>query len=554
MTEGPFLAENLRIPYTYCWSPSFVPKPTDWPRHIDVSGFMFTTPKPYTPADSLDRFLQSGPPPVYIGFGSIVVDDPAGLLSKVLEAVKISGVRALVSKGWSNLSSATTPQNVFFLGDCPHDWLFTKVACVVHHGGAGTTAAGLLAGRPTAIVPFFGDQPFWGDMIAASGAGSPPVPYKGLTAEGLAEAIRICLTPEAAEAAKAIAEKMKAEDGVKTAVASFHRNLSYEKIRCDLVPTLPAVYEYKGVKLSAAAANALGRHQKVKQDQLSLYGSSPISIENRRWETVTASASAGAHITKNILGALTDVYYAPRREYKNIRESEAELSAEGEAEGSRRSLTAKEYARITGAGAMTIPKVWGYFVKGLVLDAPLATAEGFRATPRLFGEVVKDHDPITDFKSGITVAGKDAVTQIGLGLVDLFVQPYKGAKEEGATGALKGFGRGALGTLFKPAAGSVGLIGYPAQGIYKSLYAATHARAKKKIAAARRVHDIYYSRRDGEQVDEEIVLALFDSMTASRGLFTRTHSRTPSRTPSRMSRNSETNTPSEPGPVSPRSV
>jgi hypothetical protein len=550
MTEGPFLAENLRIPFTYCWSPSFVPKPRDWPDYIDVSGFMFTNPKPYTPKESLDTFLKAGPAPIYIGFGSIVVDYPEGLLATVLEAVKISGVRALVSKGWSNLSSTSTPANVFFLGDCPHDWLFTQVAAVVHHGGAGTTAAGLLAGCPTAIVPFFGDQPFWGDMIAASGAGSPPIPYKTLTAKQLADAIRTCLTPEAKEAAKVISEKMRAEDGVKNAVASFHRNLNYEKIRCDLVPTLPAVYEYRGVKMSAAAATSLARQKRLKLDQLTLYGPNLISIENRRWESVTASAAATAHIGKNLTGALIDIYAAPRRKYKDIRHLEAESRGEGSADAERRALTAKEYASIAGAGAMTLPKLWGYAVKGLFVDSPLAAAEGFRATPRLFGENIKDHDAITDYKSGLKVAGKEAVTQIGFGLFDIFVQPYKGAKEEGVKGALKGFGRGTLGTLFKPAAGSAGLVGYSAQGVYKSIYAATHASSKKKVTQARRVHDIYYSRRDAEQVDEEMVLAIYDSMATSQSLLmkvtsrtpSRTHSREPSRSSTRVSLNEETTT------------
>lgn len=160
-TEAPFLAETLRIPYTYCWSPSLVPKPRDWADHIDVSGFIFREAPVYQAPPALESFLRDGPAPIYIGFGSIVVDKPEVLLATVLGAVKETGVRAIISKGWSELNADDIPPNVFFLGDCPHEWLFQHVSAVVHHGGAGTCAAGLINGRPTAIVPFFGDQPFW---------------------------------------------------------------------------------------------------------------------------------------------------------------------------------------------------------------------------------------------------------------------------------------------------------------------------------------------------------------------------------------------------------
>lgn len=140
----------------------------------DVCGFFFKDDSEYTPPPELLAFLAAGPPPVYIGFGSIVIDDPENLTNLLLEAVQIVEVRVIISKGWSKLGENATSDSpdVFFLGDCPHgkfqdlyfaistdkiEWLFTKVAAVVHHGGAGTTACGLKFGRPTAIVPFFGE-------------------------------------------------------------------------------------------------------------------------------------------------------------------------------------------------------------------------------------------------------------------------------------------------------------------------------------------------------------------------------------------------------------
>ena len=142
-------------------SPALIPKPEDWGRHISISGFYFLSlASNYQPDPDLADFLASGPPPVYIGFGSIVVEDPNAMTKLIFEAVKMTGQRALVSKGWGGLggSELSIPDGVFMLGNCPHDWLFQHVSCVVHHGGAGTTAAGIALGRPTVIVPFFGDQ------------------------------------------------------------------------------------------------------------------------------------------------------------------------------------------------------------------------------------------------------------------------------------------------------------------------------------------------------------------------------------------------------------
>lgn len=156
MFEGPELASILKVPFTYCWSPARIPKPADWPENIDVSGFFFRDAPQYQPPPELQEFLEAGPPPVYVGFGSIVLDNPDKMLGMIMEAVKAARARAIISKGWSNLE-AKDDGHVYLIGDCPHEWLFNEVAAVVHHGGAGTTACGLKNGKPTFIIPFFGE-------------------------------------------------------------------------------------------------------------------------------------------------------------------------------------------------------------------------------------------------------------------------------------------------------------------------------------------------------------------------------------------------------------
>ena len=205
--------------------------------------------------------MAAGPPPVYIGFGSIVVDDPDAMTKMIFEAVKISGIRALVSKGWGGLGADAlgVPEGVFMLGNVPHDWLFQHVSAVVHHGGAGTTAAGIATGKPTVVVPFFGDQPFWGAMVARAGAGPLPIPYKQLTAEKLAAAITEALKPETLAKARELGASIKEEKGTEVGGKAFHDLLDVDTLRSTLAPSRVAVWRVKRTqtRLSAFAANVL---------------------------------------------------------------------------------------------------------------------------------------------------------------------------------------------------------------------------------------------------------------------------------------------------------
>jgi len=146
-----------------------------------------------------------------------------------------AGVRVLIQSSWSDMASGLDiPDNVFFLGECPHDWLLPRVAAVVHHGGAGTTAGGLLAGKPTFVVPFFGDQPFWGRAVVSAGVGVEPCPISELTVDRLSAAFAQLLQPEMRERAERLERQMRQEDGVEGAVQSFYRHLPIERMYCDV--------------------------------------------------------------------------------------------------------------------------------------------------------------------------------------------------------------------------------------------------------------------------------------------------------------------------------
>lgn len=198
---------------------------------------------------------------MYIGFGSIVVDDPNAMTRMIFDAIHLAGVRALVSKGWGGLGAddVGVPEGVFMLGNVPHDWLFQHVSCVVHHGGAGTTAAGIKAGKPTLVVPFFGDQPFWGAMIARANAGPDPIPYPQLTAEKLAEAIKFCLQPNTLTRAQELGHRIREEKGTDMGGKCFHDHLDVDKLRCTVAPSRVATWRVRRtqIRLSPLAAAVL---------------------------------------------------------------------------------------------------------------------------------------------------------------------------------------------------------------------------------------------------------------------------------------------------------
>jgi UDP:flavonoid glycosyltransferase YjiC (YdhE family) len=294
---APGMLQRLKIPHTYCWSPALIPKPKDWGSHISISGFYFLdSATNYTPAPDLQTFLSAGPAPVYIGFGSIVLDDPDAMTELIFEAARVTGRRILLSKGWGGIGTEELriPDGVFMLGNVPHDWLFKHVSCVVHHGGAGTTAAGITAGRPTVVVPFFGDQPFWGAMIARAGAGPDPIPHKQLTAERLADAINFCLIPQCLERAEELASKIATERGTDIGAQSFHQHLEIDRLRCTLAPSRSAAWRIKRtqIRLSPFAACTLANANLLDFHDLKLYRPQEYNAEEGPSDPVSGFATA----------------------------------------------------------------------------------------------------------------------------------------------------------------------------------------------------------------------------------------------------------------------
>ncbi|KAK0458622.1 UDP-Glycosyltransferase/glycogen phosphorylase [Desarmillaria tabescens] len=450
LRSGSGALDTCKVPWTYCMSPALVPKPKDWKNHIDVAGFYFLDlATNYTPPDDLAAFLAAGDAPIYIGFGSVVIDDPATMTSTIFEATKQAGVRALVSAGWGGLGGVALPPHIFILGNIPHDWLFAngRVAAVVHHGGAGTTAAGLSKGLPTVAVPFFGDQGFWGNMIHRAGAGPAPVPPKSLTVNSLKDAIVFAISPPAKSAARRMAEQILHEDGVKCGAESFYRHLPLKNMRCDLDPSRLAVWwstKYC-LKLSAFAAQVLVETRELDMGSLDAHRSKEYNIRKGVSDPVTGGSSAIFWTVTHYYDGIAKIFYSP----------------------------------VSGIVQTTTAIPQG------VMKIVTNIHDGFHNMPKLYGSEVREPGKVSDFQSGLKEAGKGFVYGYYDGITGLVREPIKGAQKDGFVGAIKGSARSFVNVTMKPAAGIVGLFAHPMNGAWESIRSDFRAKQEEHQRSTR---------------------------------------------------------------------
>lgn len=206
-------------PMLYGVSPALLPRPADWPSNAMMCGQWLAPAKQFTPPEALEAFLAGGAPPIYIGFGSMSGFDPNHLLRSLVDG--LAGRRTLFYPGWSGVNASDLPANIFVVGETPHDWLLPQCSLAVHHGGSGTTHSAARAGIPSVVVPFAGDQPFWAERMHAAGIAARLPSWKALNATSLADSIRYAERDDVRTRARAMAEKMRTEDGLATAVRAI---------------------------------------------------------------------------------------------------------------------------------------------------------------------------------------------------------------------------------------------------------------------------------------------------------------------------------------------
>jgi len=207
-----------RVPILCGFSEHVIPRAADWGDYVHLTGWWYPEDPHWQPPADLQRFLEAGPPPVFIGFGSMPVRDPASTTRLIVEALRQSGQRAILHAGWAGLGG-NLPPGIFPLHYAPYGWLFPHMSAIVHHGGSGTTGFGFLSGVPSLIVPFGFDQFYWGARAEQMGVGPAPLPYRQLTAGRLASAIHTALTDNTMrQRAADLGHKLGAEHGVQRAV------------------------------------------------------------------------------------------------------------------------------------------------------------------------------------------------------------------------------------------------------------------------------------------------------------------------------------------------
>ncbi|KAM6507175.1 hypothetical protein FALCPG4_018557 [Fusarium falciforme] len=335
---------------------------------------------------------------------------------------------------------------------------------------------------------------------------------------------------------------MASKVGVRAAMQSFHRQLPLERIPCDLIPSEPAAWLYskskRPIKLSKVAAEIILSNKSTEPKHLKLYQSNPIFIDTTRWDPISGGASAVMATATGMAGSITGIVTKPVEEYRNEQQRRARglkgpqprvpatvQEQAGDGGASIADQTSDDLARprsehpgslagrMAGASAKSIGKIGPTALKGMVVDIPLAITEGLKSVPHHYGGNVRDHGPVMNAKSGIVVAGKTFAWGFIDGISDVVTQPYKGARKEGALGAVKGLGKGVMSLATKSGAGMFGVFAYPSAGISKSLRTAVHSSTRKVIAQERHEEGVWMVKNGrGAQVDSSELISSFERL------------------------------------------
>lgn len=210
----------------YGYSRHVLPKPADWGADVAVTGYWFLDRLDWSPDAELAAFLAAGEPPVYVGFGSMPGSDPQRLTGLIIEGLRRAGKRGVLATAGGALNADATAEHVHVIAGAPHDRLFPLMHATLHHGGAGTTGAALRAGKPTAILPFIGDQPFWARRIAALGVGPQALDKRKMTEDDLAAVFRAMDDASMRARASELGAAIRGEDGVAAAIDMIERRLA----------------------------------------------------------------------------------------------------------------------------------------------------------------------------------------------------------------------------------------------------------------------------------------------------------------------------------------
>ncbi|KAH7322330.1 hypothetical protein B0J17DRAFT_633377 [Rhizoctonia solani] len=455
------IIERASVPWTYCISPTIIPKPADWMSNIGMAHISISI-LGYDPPRELVEFIEAGEPPVYIGFGSIVLENSENTTKSILGAISQAGVRAIISTSLGGLDEgmvkATGDDVLALTTDVPHDW------------DDGFWAK---CGKPTVIVPFFGDQPWWAIQVTRHGAGPPPIHPNKLTAETLAVAIRVAISPETREAAKKIGELI--------------RNEASHLSTCDLDSNRVAVWysPTHKLRLSAFAAQVLAEAGEIDINKLELHRSREYETHIGPIDPVSGTILPGLKILNDFGRGVAKLPSQPGK----------------------------------GATKMLSASTLG------LQNTLQGAAEGMHNLPKVYGGEVRKHKKVTGIGSGFAQGGKvcallifqaraDEEAGIRVGAIrwifGLFMEPVRGFKRGGVMGAIGGVGIGALNLTAKPTAGFMQAVSMPIEGAVKEVKSMLHRQVGKDRIATRYAQGVSAARNASEADREKIVRAFVE--------------------------------------------
>ena len=330
---GVFL--QAKIPHMCLWSSHILPRPLEWDQSVSILGYTsLDRETQYTPPDSLQAFLASGKPVIAISFGSMTIPDPTKLLFILSSALGKVQATAVVCRSWSaKLESHIGLHPLLYLADpIPHGWLLPRVDGFVHHGGAGHTAAGLRAGVPMLLVPFFLDQYFWAAKIRDLELGPLPLEIRTLKAPDLAVRLKDLLSGRYRDRCAKTALRVRAEgDGAEAAAAAIAGQIALPVMNtpCALMPALRAYWRHaeSGLPLSGAAAACLVLRGVLGWDDVELL---PRLDWAERWRDVSPSRG-GFHVlfmVTDMLRFLLGVFLAMQAWFLGLRNDGVGLAKE----------------------------------------------------------------------------------------------------------------------------------------------------------------------------------------------------------------------------------
>jgi squalene-hopene/tetraprenyl-beta-curcumene cyclase len=254
--------QSKKISHACLWSPEVIPRAPEWAKNVEIAGYA-SAPETtdYIPPSSLETFLQTDKPVIVIGFGSMDIPHPGKTISIICDAVEVVGARAVICGTWPrNITEmASAMEHVYFVNDIPHDWLLPRAHGFVHHGGAGHTAAGMKAGVPMLVLPFFLDQNFWAAKVAQLGLGPAPFPFEDMSEENLLASLQeLLLSDTYSERSQEMRSRLSAEpEGGQVVADMLGRRLETSlAATCCLIPDLKAQWRHSnsGLALSGVAA------------------------------------------------------------------------------------------------------------------------------------------------------------------------------------------------------------------------------------------------------------------------------------------------------------